>query len=79
MKRDSMKHHRRIRICFFVLQLVVVVPCSAEADSVDAYMDVVQPFVRKYCVECHTGKMAKGEFDLDDLADWSRIDVFTRA
>ncbi|MDA1054010.1 MAG: DUF1592 domain-containing protein [Planctomycetota bacterium] len=68
-----MKHDRRLQICFFMLQLFAVVPCSAEIDSTDAYTAGVLPFVQKYCVECHTGEKAKGELDLTRFAKSSDV------
>ncbi|MBP85380.1 MAG: hypothetical protein CMJ64_01475 [Planctomycetaceae bacterium] len=71
-----MKRDRQIPSCPLILFAVVV--CSGEVASADAYKEGVLPYVRKYCVECHTGKEAKGELDLTRYANASDVAASSR-
>ncbi len=59
-------------------------PTSAPALTIDRqFTQTVKPFVGKYCVACHSGKMAPAQFDLksytnmdmvtDDFARWELL------
>jgi hypothetical protein len=57
---------------------------TASAPAIDQqFQQTIQPFVGKYCVACHSGKMAPAQFDLksytsvdmvtDDFARWALL------
>jgi hypothetical protein len=61
-----------------------MVEASTPAPSIDQqFQQTVRPFVGKYCVACHSGKMAPAQFDLksytsvdmvtDDFARWALL------
>ncbi|MEO8498021.1 MAG: DUF1587 domain-containing protein [Planctomycetota bacterium] len=84
-----MQLDRRALICFLLLQLCAVRPAAAQADTQDLYQREVQPFIEKYCVECHAGAKAKGELDLTRFAKssdvaasfrrWNNVSEFIRS
>ena len=59
-------------------------PTPSPAPSIDQQFEqTIRPFVGKYCVACHSGKMAPAQFDLksytsvdmvaDDFARWALL------
>lgn len=43
---------------------MALVPGSLQAVGADTFTQQVQPYIRKYCVECHNAEETKGELDL---------------
>ncbi len=46
------------------LLLLLSVMSSARADDADVFQTRVQPYIEKYCVECHSSNKPKGDLDL---------------
>lgn len=53
-----------LRVLSLFAFLASVEPCL-HADEKGAYTDVVLPFFKKYCSECHQGEKSEGSFRLD--------------
>ncbi|MEQ1826384.1 MAG: DUF1592 domain-containing protein [Pirellula sp.] len=54
----------------FLLVLIVASSQRILAEEIaDPYRDKVQPYVKKYCAQCHHGEKAKGDLDLTRFAD----------
>lgn len=47
-----------------LLVIVAMVPGPLQAAGADTFTEQVQPYIRKYCVECHNAEETKGELDL---------------
>ncbi|MEI7702860.1 MAG: DUF1587 domain-containing protein [Planctomycetia bacterium] len=47
-----------------LLAVVALVPGTLQAAGADTFHEQVQPYIRKYCVECHNAEETKGELDL---------------
>ncbi len=71
-------------LCFAAASMVDAAPPAAPASSIDQQFEqTVKPFVGKYCVVCHSGKLAPAQFDLksytsmdmvtDDFARWALL------
>ena len=46
--------------------LLIVIATALPVSAQDAgYAKTIEPFLKSYCVECHTGEKAKGEFRVD--------------
>src|SRR5690242_1959944 len=59
-------------LCTQVL-LVACAPLAIAADSADTFVKDVEPYVEKYCIECHRGQDAKGELDLAQYSQSSHV------
>ena len=51
------------RLCLFAM-ILAAQPELVLGQSPDLFVTVVQPYVQKYCVVCHSRDDAKGELDL---------------
>ena len=59
--------------------------CVAQQSS-DAWAEVISPYLQRYCLECHGGKLKRGNLDLKEFAgpedvvaafrDWQHISSF---
>jgi hypothetical protein len=58
----------RVDLSKYVLPFLLALCSSPSARSEDDYLANVQPYIQKYCVECHGKKVAKGELDLEKYA-----------
>ena len=60
--------HFLTRLCqqwlWQLLAVVALVPGTLQAAGADTFHEQVQPYIRKYCVECHNAEETKGELDL---------------
>ena len=74
----------KFRTLFLSLALTAPALAAAPAPPIDQQFEqTVRPFVGKYCVACHSGKMAPAQFDLksytnvdmvaDDFARWALL------
>ncbi len=74
----------KFRTLFLSLALTAPALAAAPAPPIDQQFEqTVRPFVGKYCVACHSGKMAPAQFDLksytnvdmvaDDLPRWALL------
>jgi mono/diheme cytochrome c family protein len=50
-----------------VLAALLAMLFAAFAKADDGFEKIVQPFLKKHCVECHDAKVQKGDFRLDTL------------
>ncbi len=59
-----MKCARRFQL-IPLITAIAVIPSAAAANALDRqFQETVRPFVSKYCVGCHSGKMPAAQFDL---------------
>src|SRR6202047_5440703 len=74
----------KFRTLLLSLALTAAPMADAATPALDQQFDqTVKPFVGKYCVACHSGKMAPAQFDLksytnmdmvaDDFARWALL------
>ena len=61
------------RIGYLLLLIIIVRGATVRAEE---FQDVIGPYLKKYCVECHTGEKAKAELDLSSPA--SAADVIAQ-
>ena len=73
--RDSEPRSRQMRMRSRLFQLSLLACWLAcfpnfgmAAETADAYAEQVEPYVRKYCLECHHDEDAKGDLDLTRYA-----------
>jgi hypothetical protein len=73
------------RFCLLLAALALLV---APANAADLYQDRVLPFLKTYCVQCHSAKKASGELDLTrypsasailaDFRQWEHVVSFVK-
>ncbi|KAA5541784.1 DUF1592 domain-containing protein [Roseiconus nitratireducens] len=54
-----------MRLLLLLLPLLIWLPSSGAADTLDSsFQKSVQPFVQRYCLDCHSAADAQGDLDL---------------
>src|SRR5450631_1089137 len=82
--RDQRRFVMKFRTLLLCLSFAAASMVDAATPTIDQQFDqTVRPFVGKYCVACHSGKMAPAQFDLksytnvdmvtDDFARWALL------
>lgn len=62
LKGFAVRKPQLLLFCMAIHLLALGVPALA-ASLEDGFQSVVQPYVQKYCIECHTTEKPKGELD----------------
>lgn len=57
-------------LCPFLALLFLIGSSESEADE---FQDTIQPYLKKYCIECHQGEKARAELDLTQPAQASDV------
>src|ERR1700761_3786035 len=78
-----------LRAVSALFALVVLPMAGATSPLEQRFEQTVRPFVAKYCVGCHSGKMPAAQFDLtaytnmdmvtDDFARWALVEERQKA
>jgi|688.fasta_scaffold05777_6 hypothetical protein len=58
----------RLRVAAAIFLFAALVPVSLYAEQPQNLEQVIRPFLTKYCIECHSADVQKGDFRLDNLA-----------
>lgn len=55
------------RSIFFALVPAIVAPLSVRSAETDGYQQVIRPFLKKYCMDCHNPEKQRGKLSLHDM------------
>ena len=58
---------------FLCRLLILLFLIGTQESKADEFQDSIQPYLQKYCVECHAGEKAKAELDLKQPAQSSDV------
>lgn len=53
--------------------LILLFLIGTQESNADEFQDTIQPYLKKYCIECHQGERAKAELDLNQPTQASDV------
>ena len=60
--------NNRLGVTAVIAAFALLASASLQAEQPRDLEQVMQPFLKKYCVECHSADVQKGDFRVDNLS-----------